>query len=560
VVRALQWIIYAEKPLSTPALLEALAVEDGDVDIDRSAMTTEEEVLHWASSLIRKSVVGGLEIAHFTVKEFLMSINPSETPQYSPYSVADSKEVHIQLARTCLAFLNSKTFFSNIEPTDVLDVIKSHLFLDYAAAYWDYHAILDLNDASISLLMRQLFHPATNGQFRLYRLAHYALTFTLTVDSHFDDSTPLHWAACLGLPDLCAWLIGQGLAADQMSSTMGTPLNCALLGDMALDMCSEQDILDSASSHVRPANRPRAQVVQIFFDVDVPTNVITSPMLDLSPLFLAVLSEDSAICSALIAAGAQFSNYDLWVTANQGMLSHVADWVIKQAFADMRVVPPDAYETLFALAIRGIIFLGCPAAETAGRLLLDLSSLPEALEWASKPDLSEADYQDLLHFYPLLKGMQCTLQSSENFPSCLRNLAIEAVKNCDRTITSLILDTDADALSLLKDAEDNGAFHLPLRGYKDPDSYVTRQDCLKMVELLVRTGHHVNQRNSQGETPLHLAAEYDEVEVFKMLLGGNSAEEALDIQTNTGLSAYDCAVEARSPAIVELISSTEKVL
>ena len=61
--------------------------------------------------------------------------------------------------------------------------------------------------------------------------------------STFDDTTPLHWAAYLGLPDLCAWLISKGMPVHQMSP-IGTPLNCALLGHHAIVMSDDDAIED----------------------------------------------------------------------------------------------------------------------------------------------------------------------------------------------------------------------------------------------------------------------------------------------------------------------------
>ena len=161
-MRTLQWILYAKRPLSTGELLQALAVEDNDVDIDRSAMTTEEDILYWSSSLIRRRIGGGLEIAHFTftVKEFLFSIGSLKTPHFSPY-VMIQERASLQLARTCLSFLNSKAF-SKLEPTDhdgLLRIVETNPFLTYAALNWDRHSLLHQDDETILRLTQQLFHP-----------------------------------------------------------------------------------------------------------------------------------------------------------------------------------------------------------------------------------------------------------------------------------------------------------------------------------------------------------------------------------------------------------------
>lgn len=157
-IRTLQWILYAERPLTTPELLEALAIEEGDADIDRSAMTTKEDILHWASSLIRKRVGGGLEIAHFTVKEFLVAIDCQKTPQFSPYLMF-REEADIQLGKTCLTFLNCK-IFSEIQPRDFFDlvhIIEIYPFLPYATENWDCHSLQHMQDAVIGVLRANSF-------------------------------------------------------------------------------------------------------------------------------------------------------------------------------------------------------------------------------------------------------------------------------------------------------------------------------------------------------------------------------------------------------------------
>ncbi|KAG0648671.1 Vegetative incompatibility HET-E-1 [Hyphodiscus hymeniophilus] len=168
VVRALQWILYSEWPLNTPELLEALSVDEGDNYIDQSAITTEEDILHWASSLLRRRLGGGLEIAHFTVKEFLVAIDCQKTPHFSPYLMLQ-EDAEVRLARVCLTFLNCRPF-SEIMPEnshDLLRIIDSHPFLPYATVNWDCHSLYHMDDEMIMLLARQLFHPTVSKQFNL---------------------------------------------------------------------------------------------------------------------------------------------------------------------------------------------------------------------------------------------------------------------------------------------------------------------------------------------------------------------------------------------------------
>ena len=72
--RALRWITYGNGigSLTTAALCEAVSINFGDTKRNFQAVPDEFEILHWCSSLVRKSPDGKrLELAHFTVLEFL---------------------------------------------------------------------------------------------------------------------------------------------------------------------------------------------------------------------------------------------------------------------------------------------------------------------------------------------------------------------------------------------------------------------------------------------------------------------------------------------------------
>lgn len=83
VQRALRWISGEfldfdsdmNGKLSTEALCEAVSVDLGSKQRNSQAIPDEYEILHWCSSLVRKSASGKLEFAHFTVQEFLQQID-----------------------------------------------------------------------------------------------------------------------------------------------------------------------------------------------------------------------------------------------------------------------------------------------------------------------------------------------------------------------------------------------------------------------------------------------------------------------------------------------------
>jgi hypothetical protein len=86
VMKTLHWIVYAEYgkvAFDTDKLLQALAVRDGENFFDKNSMPAEDDVLHWCSSLVRRNATStSLELAHFTVKEFLEAIDPIQKPYF----------------------------------------------------------------------------------------------------------------------------------------------------------------------------------------------------------------------------------------------------------------------------------------------------------------------------------------------------------------------------------------------------------------------------------------------------------------------------------------------
>jgi hypothetical protein len=166
-------------------------------------------------------VAGGLELAHFTVKEYLLTIDSTKTPQFMPFLL--NPKNNLDLGIVCLTYLNSNSL-AEIQPTEleISDVVEKHPFLPYAVPGWDYHALESMQDGTVSRLTHALSNLDVCKQFQLYRLVRYlrswdSLLQTADLDddelgmvincSRFQDTTPLHWAAYLGLESLCAWLI-----------------------------------------------------------------------------------------------------------------------------------------------------------------------------------------------------------------------------------------------------------------------------------------------------------------------------------------------------------------
>jgi hypothetical protein len=136
VKRALQWLVVAPT-LSGRALLEALALRPGDSRLDTEAMTSEEDILKWCSSFVRRRANGnGLELAHFTVKEYLMCIDSANDHRVGKFRISES-ESNLLIGKICLTYLTLNTFAETPLPINLYGNIRPDIGQDTNSACSD---------------------------------------------------------------------------------------------------------------------------------------------------------------------------------------------------------------------------------------------------------------------------------------------------------------------------------------------------------------------------------------------------------------------------------------
>jgi hypothetical protein len=233
VQRVLMWIVCSKEPLSTKELLEAVSISEGDIELDLDAMPDEEGILKWCSSLVRRTPDGDrLELAHFTVEEFLLAIDASApSSPYARYKISPGDQ-NIPLAKLCLTYL----LFEDFQDTqwtgkgDLEEFTEEYSFYGYSSAYWAEHALAHRDDEGILDLVKTLFDPSKTGNFLSWS-CFWVWTITENDDVELTSNTEtLHFAAALSFYDICKWLINEkGRISDlDKLSTIGTPLYCAL--------------------------------------------------------------------------------------------------------------------------------------------------------------------------------------------------------------------------------------------------------------------------------------------------------------------------------------------
>lgn len=253
--RALRWIGLKDKTLNVLALCEALSVPNDEDVIDIEHLVDPDWVSRICSSLIRLSAHESdqphFQFAHFTVREYLRNIDPQSKRSF----FRSSNEEAIQdLFRTSLRFLTFPLF--DQKPTIAASEIErmterneKHPFYPVAAGYMfcsrgeyheDTHLSIVLDDEPMMRYAKALFSPSKTGIFLSWVLEatwHWP-DVELREESFFSimglllapEFSPLHIAAMLSLPSVCALLIENELVDINSCCRLGTPLHALLAG------------------------------------------------------------------------------------------------------------------------------------------------------------------------------------------------------------------------------------------------------------------------------------------------------------------------------------------
>ena len=242
VQRTLRWLVVVRGVITRTgfridALKEALSIKEGIARLRRDAVPNEFDILRSCSSLVRRSASGEeLELAHFTVKEFLLGIDRDS--RFSAYRV-DVEQSEVELGKVCLTYLTLQDFNSRAswsrEAESKRD--KEYAFRTYAIQSWLFHAGGRQGDPGLLALIKKLLDPSKPGTFTTWT-HDYRFSSLCHEDSVYPDEplyqqdthaavemdTPLHYASGFALPEICKWLLDCGCNVNHIGR-FGTPIN-----------------------------------------------------------------------------------------------------------------------------------------------------------------------------------------------------------------------------------------------------------------------------------------------------------------------------------------------
>lgn len=247
---ALMLLTYSARPVTLQEVAEAMVVDcqRGVFDADEDRLTSCREVLEICGSLVTVAIQensglgeripwlaeknsieqghwpkpGNLEVvqfAHFTVQEYMVLERCRGNAKLERFSFS-AGQAHQSIAELSLVYLLS---FSKGQRLNKIDFV-AYPFLAYAARYWPEHWSRQLGDKkdqkAVNNLIRRLFDTEKEPNIYLNFLnicrpdAHLDLDHSASfVFRNWTEKSldalpqPLYYAAQLGHPELCEWLV-----------------------------------------------------------------------------------------------------------------------------------------------------------------------------------------------------------------------------------------------------------------------------------------------------------------------------------------------------------------
>lgn len=538
--RALRWMANDTKhsSLTMKALCEAISIDFGNRTRNLQAIPDEFEILHWCSSLVRKSEDGRkLELAHFTVKEFLRGSYPLRDTSIEVYR-SDPGSDKLLLAKVCLTYLNFEDF-DQVGPFSQQTIEgRSHEyhFQRYAVDGWFEVARDELGDAELFSLMQKLFNPSKPNTLISWMhewvgrwLEHFPQVFedrenVGIIKSGFAEATALHWAAMLGLAKLCDWLIRNGCDVNR-NTRFGTPLHCALLTNNAV-----------IGRILNPLRRPfvvlsSAETVELLLEAGADSNCCYDRGTEaLSPLFIA-LHWDRNFSVQLLDRGAILDNSCL-------------------EFLEKEIDPEERYETVehctnhnlrqenhsrwLRLALRAKTF-------NATRLMLNDKELPYQNAHYEQALHTAAEFGQVGMVIRLLEDQKLDVDAADE------DTGLTALHHAARTdqleVTKVLVDRGAD--SSRSDGLGRTALHHSIQG--------TEFRCL---QFFLQRDADTSLQDLEGMTVWHLVAQEGNLLSLRILLSRHvDSASVMGLKANDGRTPLLCASASGSKEAIRLLLS-----
>lgn len=549
---ALAWIFHSKRPFTMNELRSAIAVEDGDRNLEFEDLTPGDEILELCGSfIVHDKLSNTVTLCHEIVREYLKT-----------RCLESLKLTQTMMAKTCLTYLCFDVFEQSFENKDSINYLETmslkYPFSIYAARYWGKYVkctcetepeivmkLLELlQSRSKADCMARFISPERPaiGWSLLHIIADNDLidmanmVFTnkrklsiskdqLNVNARtVDGRTPLHFAAPKGFTAMARLLIRRGANVDAENYAGYRPLHLAA-------RCGNTQILELllfANANVDAATKfgHTAMHIASFFGQSDTVRLLLNAKADIdardergsTPLHLAAEACQVHVMGILLEYNANFN-----ITDNEGLTplhdaaisGHVEALKILFFYgADMCAETNDgstALHLVFGNTQEGIIEI----VQTLVKANPSLINKPNKSGFT--PLLKAVDENRMDIVTAMLTITTNIVRSIEAGPALLR-----AAANGQTDMLDTLIRSNTDVC----DEVGRTTLHLACReGY------------LELVKRLLASKMNVLAKDKCGLTPLHFAClhEFPDPEVLRVLLNAGACVSDQDEKGRTPL-------------------------
>ncbi|KAL4786881.1 ankyrin repeat-containing domain protein [Aspergillus varians] len=504
VLEFLRWVVFAEQPLHEKAIEHALAVSEGDVDIDDDDIIRARTLASKCAGLVQFDESDCLRLVHYSAEGFFEQNRDHWFPQGN-----------IQVTSSCLTYLRFDAFRAGActGPSEAVDFekrVEKYPFLRYASINWGKHLLATSDDNLFNRALGLLTDPDCLST--ITQALWYLEDQQQSISWSAKDGSAIHLAAHYNLNRLVEELLARGYDPNITDINGSTPLALA----------------------VRHAN---INIVTALIRAGASVNPVDNK--GRAPLHWAIWHSRFEVFKLLLdqtaidvnISDARWSHYTpLMVAASSGYTDYMELLLAAEGIdVNKQCKSPDGGTALTLAARQG--------ATDAVKLLLAHPSIEinhsDASGTTALNHAAQGGYYGLVEVL-LDKGADTEVRQKGSDGTAI----MRAIDDGKTSIVQLLINRGANVHHT--DVFDRGTLQ---------SAAVNRRADIIRILLAHDPTLDVNRRDAHGETTMHDIARMGDIETADLLLehGGDPT-----IKDNYGRTPIRIAHESHHPAILEI--------